>query len=742
MTSIEFRPIGTFTSPHFSTQKSSRRAHRDGAAMTGTVTLFVPERNFLFVGLSDGKILCWETDRNMMEKRGKETTARVFHEHKGGVKCMVFVESLCEGVMLSGAADRCIKMWDLSDQRSAHITCVGSFYGHGGTVLSIEYGSEMMVSSSTDGFLFIWRDQSVAKLLRFPPYTIRQRISPNPKADSHAAARASRETWFLSIAIRGGEVPSIFAGDSEGHVHVYKPDVVQDGDHDCFLLAWKVKIHEFGVARIMSVPMEPFLFTLSYDQKFKTLDSLSGQIIFEQANQCGVIFTGLSWDLVHQDVVVADEKGNIGFYNLYMESCVAWRSLTNDPIIQIHYEAKTHRLLLLCPHALRVVDVVRGVKFSELKEHTEPIVSIASRTTVQGSLLYTAAMDNTIRMWDTDSLECVKCLREKKHEITAMVYLPRANVIITGHENSELKMWAFDNQQEASLKTVSGQSVHDNTISCLAFATFASGEAGDDLSQKLLAGSDSSDMGFESLIAGSYDRQISFWKVTLSVDGTAMAKFERAFSAHEDVHDEVQAVIYSSAARAVFTGGNAGVVRQWRLGWSRDLVAEYEGHEDAITCFDVEGHFLFSGSVDCTIRIWETTQAYPLKVVQVHGVTVQALLVLPESGFVASCASDGKVVFWDPQVGQADVRVLQTYEQPEEFRALSYLEATGTVLVGCESGKIVAFPLPKEVSTGPVISTLPEVLSGIETPPSDQEGEANATLDKLEALRKKVSEAD
>jgi WD40 repeat protein len=693
------------------------------------------------VGLNDGKILCWETDRNIVEKRTKESTARVLQEHKGGVRCMIFVESLCQGVMLTGAADRCVKMWDLSDPRSAAITCVHSFYGHGGTVLSIEYGSDMMLSSSTDGFMFIWRDKSAAKLLRFPPYSIRQKISPNPRADSLGASRASRETWFLSIAVRGGEVPSIFAGDSEGYVHVYKPDVIQDGEHDCFLLAWKVKLHEFGVARIMSVPMEPFLFTLSYDQKFKTLDSLSGQVIFEQSNQGNVIFTGLSWDSTHQDVVVADEKGNIGFYNLYMESCVAWRNLTTDHIIQIHYEAKTHRLLLLCPHVLRVIDVVRGVKFSELKEHTESIVSIASRTTPQGSLLYTAAMDNTIRMWDTDSLECVKCLHERKHEITAMVYLPRANVIITGHENSDLKMWAFGGQ-DANLKTVSGQSVHENTISCLAFAGSCSGEVGDDLSQKLVAGlgSESSDMGFETLIAGSYDRQISFWKVTLTSDGSATAKFERAFTAHEEVHDEVQAVVHSPAARCVFTGGNAGVVRQWPIRGSQQLVAEYEGHEDAITCFAVDAHFLFSGSVDCTVRIWETSQAYLLKVVRVHGVTVQALLVIAESGFVASCASDGKVVFWDPQVGQAEVRELQTYEQPEEFRSLAYLEVTHTVLVGCDSGKIVAFPLPKEVAPAPVISTLPKVLSEIATPRSDEEGDANESLDKLEALRQKVSQ--
>jgi len=728
MTSIEFRPVCTFTSPLFSTQKSTRRAVRDGVT-TASVTLFVPQRSFLFVGLTDGKIICWETDRYMLERRATERS-RVLEGHKGAVRCMIFAESLCKGVMFTGSADRCVKMWDLSDSRGG-IPCVHSLYGHGGTVLAVEYAAELLLSSSTDGFMHVWRDQSPAKLLRFPTYSIRQKIAPDPKF-ANQGSRGPKELWFLSLAIREGDPLSIFAGDSEGYMHIYKPDVVQTEDgqelDELFLLAWKAKIHELGISRIMTVPMEAFVFTLSFDQKFKALDSLSGQIIFEESNQCGVIFNGLAWDSACQDVIVVDDKGNIGFYNLYMEACAIWKNLTEDQIIQVHYEALTHRVLLLSPHVLRVVDVVRGVKFSELNEHTGPVVAMVSRPTPQGGLLYTAAMDNTVRIWDTDAMECIKSMKEKRHEITAMVYLPRANAIITGHENSDLKMWSVDCQQEALLRTVSGQPVHSNTISALVVAARGSE---DELERApgAFAG-DSADLGVETLIAGSYDRQLSFWKITLTSDGTAMAKFERAFVAHEEIGDEILAVAYVPAACGVFTGGNAGIVRRWSFAATGRLEAEYEGHEDAVVCFASDGHFLFSGSADCTIRIWETSQGYELKVVRVHGVTVQALLVVPESGVVASCGFDGRVVFWDPQIGREGVHELRTYEQAEEFRSLAYVDLTHSLLVGCESGKMVAFPLPSDQAP-----ELSPAFSMAETPPSSRAGESQEKQ-TLELLRR------
>merc|ERR1712118_278348 len=167
---------------------------------------------------------------------------------------------------------------------------------------------------------------------------------------------------------------------------------------------------------------------------------------------------------------------------------------------------------------------------------------------------------------------------------------------------------------------------------------------------------------------------------------------------------------------------------------SKILEAELTGHEDAVTCFAVDGHFLFSGSVDCTIRIWETASAMELKTVKVHSVTVQALLVIPETGMAASCAFDGRLVFWDPcHASHTEHKVVQTYEQSEEFRVLALAALNKAVLVGCESGKIVAFPLPS--SDAFPVDQSPGMFDGVDTPPSTKGNEGLGSLELLDSVQ-------
>ena len=131
---------------------------------------------------------------------------------------------------------------------------------------------------------------------------------------------------------------------------------------------------------------------------------------------------------------------------------------------------------------------------------------------------------------------------------------------------------------------------------------------------------------------------------------------------------EILAVEFFSLAQCYVSGGNDSVIRCWN---STDLsrVATLRGHNESVTCLAVDANFLFSGSEDGTVLIWnlsvlegvigvadapEVTLG-PTAMIEAHpGATVHAMLMLPSLGFLATCGSDSKVNVWDYTVPAFD----------------------------------------------------------------------------------------
>ena len=40
-----------------------------------------------------------------------------------------------------------------------------------------------------------------------------------------------------------------------------------------------------------------------------------------------------------------------------------------------------------------------------------------------------------------------------------------------------------------------------------------------------------------------------------------------------------------------------------------DLAGQFRGHEEAVTCLALDGNFLYSGSEDKTIKVWDAAAA-------------------------------------------------------------------------------------------------------------------------------------
>jgi len=73
------------------------------------------------------------------------------------------------------------------------------------------------------------------------------------------------------------------------------------------------------------------------------------------------------------------------------------------------------------------------------------------------------------------------------------------------------------------------------------------------------------------------------------------------------------------------------------------------------------GYFLFSGSDDMTIVMWNMTNYTQIGILKGHQSSIQDMMML-KNGFLVSCAYDHKIFFWDYFKGE----VIETLTRKRE----------------------------------------------------------------------------
>ena len=111
-------------------------------------------------------------------------------------------------------------------------------------------------------------------------------------------------------------------------------------------------------------------------------------------------------------------------------------------------------------------------------------------------------------------------------------------------------------------------------------------------------------------------------------------------------------------------------------------------HTDSVTSFALDGYFLFSGSCDHTIVMWNLENYTHVGVLQGHKAPIQDLMML-KNGFLVSCAFDTKIIIWD-YTG----RIIETLTwKRQEFRCIAYIEKIGKLFAGTNDKDILIFDI-------------------------------------------------
>lgn len=232
---------------------------------------------------------------------------------------------------------------------------------------------------------------------------------------------------------------------------------------------------------------------------------------------------------------------------------------------------------------------------------------------------------------------------------------------------------------------------------------------------------------------------------------------------------EVLCILYDAAKKVIFTGGNDGVIKVWSIhGYS--LRGIHQGHTGAVTCLALDSNFLFSGSDDCEIRVWDAVPApesnsrlsmirastpgreqdrvpsftppstaptffsnnKSLSVLSGHTSTISDIQVLWDwgcSGQVISCSFDGTLRIWDYVLGQQ----VHKYVSPgsDELRCMAVRSDKPEILVGATNGNILRFPLPV-TSTEAQPADEPTIVEDEDEPLMNEEWEVGEEVEREE----------
>lgn len=190
---------------------------------------------YLYVGLSNGKIFLYRKkaqNSRLIVDRGKDheclelvsTTA-----HKGKITQLIATEIDGREVLISGSADRTIKLWEPKNTKQNK--CFQTVIGHQGSILSMLYLPmiQTLVSSSTDGSMRIWKIDPARQLLLYPWFIEHQRCH---EFASHKESRAQikdssgnksrSDVWNTALDYMVTQQIQLFACDSEGSLYVFE----------------------------------------------------------------------------------------------------------------------------------------------------------------------------------------------------------------------------------------------------------------------------------------------------------------------------------------------------------------------------------------------------------------------------------------------------------------------------------------------------------------------------------------
>jgi small GTP-binding protein len=249
-----------------------------------------------------------------------------------------------------------------------------------------------------------------------------------------------------------------------------------------------------------------------------------------------------------------------------------------------------------------------GVKLVRtLRGHTAFISRIA--WSPDGRLLATPSKDETIRLWNTETGECLYTLKGHSGCVNSVAFDPTGRILVSGSDDTRIKLWDV-----ASGKLFRSLEGHNSSVNSVAF-----------------------DPTGRIVVSGGLDTKVNFWE-------PSTGKLLRTLKENSEM---VLGITFDLTGNVLASGGLDGAVKFWEPSTGK-LLRTLTGHKDWVyfIAFNPAGRNLATCSADNTVKFWEMNTGHLLCTVEGSTDRVRYIAFSCDGRLLGAKCQDDTVRVW------------------------------------------------------------------------------------------------
>ncbi|KAF9670431.1 hypothetical protein SADUNF_Sadunf13G0068300 [Salix dunnii] len=510
---------------------------------------------------ADRKVLVWDVDGGFC--------THYFKGHKDVVTNIMFHPDTSKTLLFSGSADATVRVWDLLAKK-----CIATLERHFSALTSMAVSEDgwTLLTAGRDKVVNLWDLHNYACKMTVPTYEVLEGLCV-VKSGTELAS-------FL------GSCNQQSGKRKDSGVSLYEQkssDVTVSSDTDDSLR---------GFTAAVILPLDQGLLCVTVDHHF-LFYSLPGH---------------------------PEEK----FQLILSKRLVGY----NEEILDMRFLGEEEKFLAVATNLeqVQVYDMESMSCSYVLAGHTEIVLCLDTCVSSSGRpLLVTGSKDNTARLWNSESRNCIGVGTGHMGGVGAVAFSKKwKNFFVSGSSDRTIKVWSFDGISDAAdqpinLKAKAVVAAHDKDINSLAIApndslvcsgsqdrTACVWRLPDLVSVVVLKGHKRGIWSVEfspvdqCVITASGDKTIKIWAIT---DGSCLKTFEGHTSS------VLRASFLTRGSQFVSCGAD-GLVKLWTVK-TNECTATYDKHEDKVWALAIgkKTEMFATGGGDAVVNLWYDSTA-------------------------------------------------------------------------------------------------------------------------------------